>query len=65
MLENDRRDPSWSFLCRLADELVTPVAMLVLLASAEDESASAETRDFSQRLATSLLPLLLSPASRE
>lgn len=33
MLENDRRDPSWSFICRACDTLALPVPMLLLLAA--------------------------------
>lgn len=35
MLENDRRDPSWSFICKLCDVLSIPIPMLLLLASEE------------------------------
>jgi transcriptional regulator with XRE-family HTH domain len=33
MLENDRRDPSWSFICRACEELKLPIPMLLLLAA--------------------------------
>lgn len=46
MLENDRRDPSWSLLCRLAGALSISVATLVILASGD----------------SGLLPLLLAEA---
>ena len=31
MLENDRRDPSWNFLCKLCDAIQIPLPLLLLL----------------------------------
>lgn len=36
MLENDRRDPSWSFICNLCEALSMPIPLLLLLASEEE-----------------------------
>lgn len=33
MLENDRRDPSWSFICRACEELRIPIPALLMLAA--------------------------------
>ena len=37
LLERDRRDPSWSFVNRLADALDVPLPVLLLLASPADD----------------------------
>ena len=34
LLEGNKRDPSWKFICRLADELKVPLVSLVLVADA-------------------------------
>lgn len=39
-LENDRRDPSWGFLNRLADALDCPLPLLILLAQQQDAATS-------------------------
>ena len=54
MLENDRRDPSWRFVCKLADALQTPLPLLILLASPE---AMMDSRS-SHTLASDLLKLV-------
>ena len=36
LLENDRRDPSWTFVCNLADALDVPLPLLLLLAEEKD-----------------------------
>lgn len=33
LLENDRRDPSWSFICRLCEDLQIPIPLLLFLAT--------------------------------
>ena len=44
LLENDRRDPSWSFVCRLAGALNVPLPLLILLADDDLESERTKTR---------------------
>lgn len=44
LLENDKRDPSWSFVCRLSDTLRIPLPLLLLLASEEDMHDAPRTR---------------------
>lgn len=43
LLENDRRDPSWSFVCNLADALKLPLPLLLLLADERNEVAKPES----------------------
>jgi transcriptional regulator with XRE-family HTH domain len=33
MLENDRRDPSWSFICRACEEMKISIPALLMLAA--------------------------------
>ena len=54
LLENDRRDPSWRFVCRVADALDTPLPVLVLLAASGDGATS----EPSAPLGTELLRLI-------
>ena len=39
LLERDRRDPSWSFVGKLADTLGVPLPVLLLLASESEEQS--------------------------
>lgn len=43
LLENNRRDPSWSFVVRLSKALGVPLALLILIAD-ENGSSGSSTR---------------------
>lgn len=58
MLENDRRDPSWSFICRCCDALGIPISLLLLLASS-DADESPVTTDGSTRIQRDLSGALM------
>lgn len=40
MLENDHRDPSWSFVCSACEALQIPIPMLLLLAADANDALS-------------------------
>ncbi len=63
MLENDRRDPSWSFICRSCDALGTPIPLLLLLASSEGEAAP--NNDSKTRVQRDLSRMLLDLSGNE
>lgn len=56
-LENDRRDPSWSFINKLSEALEVPLPLLILLASDNPPAVPAET-PLSAILAHELLGLV-------
>lgn len=51
LLECDKRDPSWSFVNRLADTLGVPLPLLLLLAVEGDESGVSDIRSAIELLA--------------
>ncbi len=50
LLENDKRDPSWKFVCRLADALSTPLPLLVLLAMQSADRGAGVQNDLTDDL---------------
>lgn len=67
MLENDRRDPSWSFICRCCDTLGIAVPLLLLLASDDGEQGppSKSNTRVQQNLSEVLLELSKAVASSD
>jgi len=55
MLENDKRDPSWSYLCSLCEALGISVAMLVLMAHSTNDEGDPSSREVSSALVSTLL----------
>jgi transcriptional regulator with XRE-family HTH domain len=39
MIENDKRDPSWSLVCKISETLRLPLSLLILLGSENSEMA--------------------------
>ena len=56
MLENDKRDPSWSFICRHAKAVGIPIPMLLLLAS--DDASITSTDMLKSPIAKELFSLM-------
>lgn len=57
MLENDRRDPSWSFICRACKELSMPIPALLLFAA--DANGSLAPNPGHSAVQTELLAALI------
>lgn len=58
LLENDKRDPSWSFICRASDALKTPIPLLLLFGT-EGGTQSLVGSDIRSQIAGHLLGILV------